>query len=57
MPRSKEPQGFQPIEVEVGEQNRPIISEVDFETPDGSPVKPHASADPKPQTAAKHKED
>lgn len=57
MPRSKEPHGFQPIEVEIGEQNRPIVSEVDFSTPARKPVhQAQPAPDPKPQPAADQKE-
>ena len=56
MSKNAKPDGFQPIEVEIGEQNRPIVSEVDFSTPASEPVKAH-TASPQPQTAAKHKED
>lgn len=41
--------GFQPIEYEVGPQNPPAVSEVDF-----TPVEP---APAKPQRAASKKED
>jgi hypothetical protein len=56
MPKNAKPDGFQPIEVEIGEQNAPVISEVDFSTPAPEPVKAQA-APSQPQTAAKHKED
>ena len=51
MPKSKKPQGFQPIEYTPGVQNRPAVSEVDFSTPAPKPVKAQ-TAPPKPQTAA-----
>lgn len=51
MPKSK---GFQPIEYTPGEQNRPVVSEVDFSTL--QPVKAH-TAPPKPQTAAEQKKE
>jgi hypothetical protein len=48
MPKN-EPDGFVPIEVEVGDQNPPAVSEVDFT--------PEAPAPVKPQPAASKKED
>lgn len=56
MPKSKKPQGFQPIEYTPGVQNRPAVPEVDFTTPASKPVKAH-TASTKPQTAADTKKE
>lgn len=56
MPKSKKPQGFQPIEYTPGVQNRPVVSEVDFSTPAPEPVKAQP-APTKPQTAADTKKE
>lgn len=57
MPKSKKPQGFQPIEYTPGVQNRPVVSEVDFSTPAPKPVKQAPAPDPKPQPAAEQKKE
>jgi hypothetical protein len=45
MPRT--PEGFQPIEVEIGYQNPPAVSEVDFTPAQPAPAKPHPAASQK----------
>lgn len=59
MPASQEPDGFVPIEVVIGEQNPPVVSEVDFTPPaEPQPAKrSHPAPAPEPHTAAHHKED
>jgi len=50
--------GFQPIEVEIGEQNPPAVSEVDFSSPAPKPARrAHPAPAPKPQPAADQKKE